>query len=330
MAVEIKKTNELEKGAQIDIIGVVASLKEGTTSTKKPFLSLVIEDKVGQVDVKIWDTEISSLAQPIQVGDLVKARANVKEYQGVRQLDVELKDGKALIRLATKDRDGVEISDYVRTAPTPAQEMYDEILDICVNFKDDTLKYLTIKILEEHKEKLLYWPGAMTVHHAHHAGLLMHIHSMLKMAKPLIETYPDVDGELLQAGVILHDAGKLYEMDANSIGKVVDYTVEGTLLGHTLLGVMMIQESALTIPEGTSLNQEMVLCIQHMIASHHNEEAWGSAIRPAFLEAELLHHLDLMDSKMQQMADLTQNLEEGSRSERQKYLGNRRIYKKNA
>ena len=174
------------------------------------------------------------------------------------------------------------------------------------------IKMIVQVIMEENKEKILYYPAAKTNHHAIRSGLLYHIVRMLELAEKLSEIYPFVNRDLLFAGVILHDIAKIDEMDANPLGMVKDYTAEGQLLGHIVQGIKRVAQ----VGEQVGADEEISILLQHMILSHHYEPEFGSPKKPMIPEAELLHYIDIIDARMYDMENALMKIEPKQFTER--------------
>ena len=172
-------------------------------------------------------------------------------------------------------------------------------------------------------DKLMYYPAAQRLHHAERSGLLHHTTSMLHTAKAMLKIYPWLDGDLLCAGVIAHDLSKISEMQSDECGNVNDYTVDGLLLGHLVRGVTQVREAARRT--GLADDDEYVLLMEHMVISHHGEAEYGSPRPPMFPEAEMLHWIDLVDARMNEMNGIVQRTPAGAFSEKVWSL-DRRIY----
>ena len=307
-------------GERVDIFGIVSSLQERTKKDGGTYIDLRLEDISGSVDCKIWDAALDDIAE-IEVGKLVKARALVTEWNGKSQLNIQM------IRLSDES-DQVSIEDFIKGPPISAQEMMGDLTDIVEGFSSQSLKNICLYFLEKYKEPLAFFPAAQMVHHAMKGGLLYHIHTMISLALIIGDRYPGVDKDLLAAGTIIHDIGKLKEMDSDENGKVSGYTLEGQLLGHIIQGTLMLHDMANELREkGLEVDEGEVMLLEHMIASHHFDETWGAYQKPAFLEAELLHHVDMIDSKVNIFVNVLEGMEEGTFSDSQRFLGGRKIYK---
>lgn len=317
---------DIVKDKKVNLFGIVSQMVEKETSTKtSTFVDLLFEDKSGSIDVKIWDTNLETLAaNGVENGKLVKIRGTVGEWNEKKQIVVEKKGQNILIRAVT-DEDNVDINDYIKAAPISPETMLEELNVLVKEFEDKTLKFICSRILKDHEEKLLYYPGAQKLHHAIKGGLLYHMYTMMKLAIPMVNVYPQLNKELLISGVIIHDIGKTVELESDENGKSSGYTNNGYLLGHIIEGIKIINNIVSTTK--TQLDLDTILLLEHMIASHHFEETWGAYQKPAFLEAEILHYLDMIDSRMDMFQTITQSLEEDSFSDGKWTLSGRRIYR---
>ncbi len=294
-----------------------AELKNG--SNGKTYLDLLLSDCTGEIRGKKWniaDEEVPGLER-IKEGNIIKVEAHVREWKGMKQLNI------SRIRL-TGAEDKLDDADFVKTAPEDPQEMYDYILGKAKGLSDSQLSALCVRVLEDHKEKLLYYPGAARNHHAEMGGLLWHMKRMLMMAERVCEVYANLDRDLLMAGVMLHDIEKITEILSNELGISPGYSFEGKMLGHLVLSVRELEK----ICSEMGFDEEKKVMLEHMMISHHYEPEWGSPIRPLFPEAEMLHYLDMIDAKMYDMEEAVGKTEPGEFSERVWTLDNRTIYHK--
>ena len=208
--------------------------------------------------------------------------------------------------------DDAKLEDYLLTAPIPSQDMMDEIKSILSKEISETELYpLVMEILDENADKLLYWAAAKTIHHNCYGGLLYHMLRMLKTAVILSRVYR-FDKELLYSAVILHDIGKLQELDTDATG-VAEYTVDGNLFGHTLLAIEMIDRKNF---ENPTYPAEKIRLLKHCIAAHHGQLEYGAITMPAVKEAMLLHEIDVIDASMYQYEQVEKTLNPGEMSDR--------------
>ena len=202
--------------------------------------------------------------------------------------------------------------------------MYDYIYERARNIEDQQLKDLCTGILEEERDRLLYYPAATKNHHAQLGGLLYHMKRMLMNGDGICQVYDILDSDLVATGVILHDMQKLNEIVSNELGMASEYSFEGNMLGHLVMGVRELDKRMTDM----GFSREKAVMIEHMILSHHYEPEFGSPKRPMFPEAEVLHFLDIMDARLFDMEDALRTTEPGEFSDRIWTLENRRIYKK--
>ncbi|MDR0357544.1 MAG: HD domain-containing protein, partial [Clostridiales Family XIII bacterium] len=275
-------------------------------SNKKQYLDILLGDKSGEVYGKKWDiadSELESLDR-IRPGSVIKVKATVTEWNNAKQLRI------SKIR-HTGPQDEIDKADFIKAAPENPNDMYAYILSRATEISDPHFASLAERALTDNKERLMYWPAAAKNHHAEYAGLLYHMKRMLMMAERCCEVYSDLDKDLLITGVILHDMEKLNEMNSDENGVVSEYTFEGVLLGHLIQGIVAIDR----LSEELGIPREKKIMLEHMILSHHYEPEYGSPKRPLFPEAEALHYLDMIDSKMFDMEEALFGAEPGAFSD---------------
>ncbi len=217
-------------------------------------------------------------------------------------------------RLRDANEDEYDLSVLIPCAPESPKVMLAEIEDTIAAMQNETLKKLLHELLAMAGDKLMYYPAGQRLHHAERSGLLHHTTSMLRAAKAILPVYPWLDRDLLLAGVIAHDLSKIREMKSDEAGNVNDYTTEGLLLGHLVRGVTQVREAA----RRAQLDEEdeYVLLLEHMVISHHGEAEYGSPRPPMFPEAEMLHWIDLLDARMNEMDGVLKRTPSGAFSER--------------
>ena len=297
---------------------MVKSIAVKLGSNKKQYLDLLLADNTGEITAKKWDiadTELPSLNE-IETGEIVKVKAQVTEWNGLKQLRV-LRIRKSV------PQDGVEMSDFIRTAPEKPEDMFTFLEEAVAAINDPELKKLCTRVLTDNKEKLLYYPAAVKNHHAERGGLLYHMKRMAAMGEYFCKVYKNLNRDLVITGVIIHDIEKLNEIDANDIGIASGYSFEGQLLGHLVQGVKTIDRLAKEL----GISEEKAVMLEHMIIAHHYEPEYGSPKKPLFPEAEILHYLDIVDARMYDMEEALFGTKPGEFSERVWTLGSRKLYK---
>lgn len=278
------------------------------------YLDLILCNKDGEINGKLWD--YSELVHGIYApGDLVKIRGSLTQFNGSDQLRIEK------IR-PVNDNDGVNVADFVPSAEYSGEMMLGQIMNVIASVKDEELKKLTYALVKDREKQLLFWPAAFKLHHAMRGGLLYHTLSIIKLAQSLCAIYPCVDKDLLYCGIIVHDLCKIDEFDISSAGLATGYSVKGELLGHLVMGAMKIETKAKEL----NISQDTATLLQHMVISHHGQPEFGAAVRPMFLEAEILSQLDTLDATIFEISNAVGDVNEGEFTPRQWALDNRKLY----
>lgn len=315
MELASKKICDLLVGDRVDCFFIVKRVDLKTTNSKdKKYLDFIFGDKTGEISAKLWEVPLE-MEDMFKESDLVKVRGTVTSYMNSNQFKVDR------IRLAVPE-DGANPEDFVESAPLDNRFMFQEIGKYIASIKDVDIRNVVREAVEEKKDKIMYYPAAKRNHHAIRSGLLYHVLTMLKLGESISGIYSSVNTDLLYAGIILHDLEKMNEMESSELGIVSEYTIEGNLLGHISLGVKNVDR----ICDRLNTPDEKRMLLQHMILSHHYEPEYGSPVKPMFLEAELLHHIDMIDARVYDFTHAVRDVEPGSFSEMIFSLDRRRIY----
>lgn len=309
-----KNVKDMVPGDKVEGFYILKEAYQKISSNGKPFLSAVIADKTGTMDVKVWD-----YAGPVgtqeDVGKIIKIRGDVSEFKGNPQLSL------SNIRMALPE-DNCDTVRLVAAAPIDKNETVRKVRALVDSMEDPDYRQVARTMLERHLETFANIPAAKSVHHSFLSGLLMHTANMMAMADFLSGQYASViDRSLLLTGALLHDFAKEIEFRFSDLGIVTDYSVKGQLLGHLVMGAQEVAQVCAEL--GTP--EEKSLLLQHMILSHHGEPEYGAAVKPMFAEAELLSYIDMVDSRMEIYAELLPSVAEGSFSSRVFAL-DKRIY----
>ena len=295
---------------------LLKSAQSATAANGKPYLSLRLSDRSGELPGKLWD-----YAGPIGAGDAgrcVWVSGRVESYQNAIQVSLDQ------MRLAG-DGDDVDPGRIVPVAPYDAQDMLRYVERTLQGLEDADYRAVCLAVLERRRDAFALLPGAKTMHHAFLHGLLMHTANMLRQADMLARLYADVvDRSLLLAGVFLHDIGKLSEFSTTELGLVSDYSKAGRLLGHIYLGAEEVGAAAreLNVPE------EKTMLLQHLLLSHHGKPEFGAVVPPKCAEAELLANIDMIDSRMEIYRSAYADTPEGEFTRQRVYgLNNTSVYR---
>jgi 3'-5' exoribonuclease len=255
--------------------------------TGKLYLLLRLTDRTGEVEARIWD-RVDAFGSRFQAGDLVRVSGEAISYQGI--LQVKVQDVRHVAPSA--DASLMEFVPEYQEALQASERRHAELLGVLGAMKDDGLRALVEAFLQDPglREGWLTAPAAKKLHHARLGGLLEHTLSLCKLVEMARSHYPDLNGDLLLAGAVLHDVGKIRELRSPW---APDYTTEGRLLGHLMMGVEMIEERLPQCP----LPEQQAMALKHMVLSHHGQFEYGSPRRPKTLEALVLYMLDDLDAK---------------------------------
>ena len=230
---------DLKKEMEVIDFFMVKSVAVKTGSTGKPYLDVVLGDNTGEINGKKWDVGTSD--HLLKEKDIVKIIAVVTEFNSQLQLKIQR------IRKAVPESnpdDIMDMGDFVKAAPEDPEEMYDYIFRSCDSIKDEDYRKLCLRVLEDNREKLMYYPAASKNHHAELGGLLYHTKRMLMNGERVCQVYTNLNKDLVIAGVVLHDIQKIFEIDADTDGMASGYSFEGQMLGHIVMGVKYIDKLA--------------------------------------------------------------------------------------
>jgi len=277
---------ELQDGQLVLSLFLVREKEIRTSSrTGTSWLHLDLVDRTGTIAAKMWEN-FSALAETFERDEVVHVRARVKVYKGEKELAVEQ------IRPALEPE--YDMADFLPHTRHDIGQLFAEVRYAIAAMKNPWLRRLLASVVEDPaiEPKLKRAPAAMTMHHAYIGGLLEHIHSLIGLSRAISAHYPELDADLLLTGVILHDIGKTEEL---TYVRGVEYTTEGRLLGHIMIGVGLVRDKIRAI---AGFPAPLATLVEHMILSHHGSHEFGSPSLPQVREAVALHFLDDMDSKM--------------------------------
>ena len=254
------------------------------------FISVSLQDRTGVIKARIFN-DAAKLREEFDDGDFVKIQGRTDLFNGRVQLLIDR------IRRVNPDQDtpqGFREDDCVLCSSRPVGEMMEELQTLIEHVQDPFIRELLVRITREHDGKLRVWPAAQTVHHAYRGGFLEHILSVARSALMLGSAY-GANKDLLTAGALLHDIGKLQELEYS---RSTSYTREGNLVGHVTLGAMMVRAVIASIPD---FPEVLATQIEHMIVSHHGHREFGAPVEPMTIEAMILSAADDLDAKINQV-----------------------------
>ncbi|MDD6212316.1 MAG: HD domain-containing protein [Clostridiales bacterium] len=287
----MKLIGAMREGDRISDIYLCKNKVNAKTKIGKSYYSLVLQDKSGTVDGKIWD--LSSGIDHFEAMQYIHVDGDVTSFQGVLQLNIRR------VRLAREGE--YDPADYLPTSPFPIKEMYEKLLKYVDGVKNPWLQALLNAFFREDKEFVRLFANhsaAKSIHHSFVGGLLQHTLRVTELCDFYCNQYPALNRDLLITGAICHDIGKTRELAAFPSN---DYTDDGQLLGHIVIGYQMVMEK---IAEIDGFPKRKASELGHLILAHHGELEYGSPKKPALIEAFALNFADNTDAKMQTMSEL--------------------------
>jgi 3'-5' exoribonuclease len=283
--------NELAPNRVITSAFLVHSKEIRQKKSGEPYLSLLLGDRTGELDAKMWDN-VAEVMETFDRDDFVKVKGLIQVFHNRPQLTIH--------KVRRIDDSEVDFTDFFPASQRNPDEMWAELRAIVAGMTNPHLKALLDALLDDPDiaRRFRIAPAAKQIHHAWLGGLIEHVLSLCALARDAAAHYAFIDLELLLAGVVLHDIGKIHEL---SYDRGFAYTSEGQLLGHMMIAMRMVDEKLRALPD---FPPPLRALVQHMIISHHGQLEFGSPKLPQFPEALLLHYLDDMDSKMECMRSM--------------------------
>ena len=300
--------SELHEGDMVSEGFLCKTKTSGTSKFGKTYYSLSLQDKTGMIDGKVW--ELNNAIGHFEAMDYIMVKGKVTNFQGNNQLNIEM------IRKA--DEGEYQISDYMPSTKKDIDEMYDELLAMIQRVQNPYLKELAMKVFVEDKEfakKFKIHSAAKSVHHGYIGGLLEHSVSVAKLCEQYAVLYPQLNRDLLVTTALFHDIGKAEELSAFPEN---DYTDEGQLVGHIVMGTIKLSK---LMDEIQGFPAKLANEVKHCILSHHGELEFGSPKKPALAEALALSQADNLDAKMETFAEVIEKKQEG-----QEWSGFQRLF----
>jgi 3'-5' exoribonuclease len=302
MPAAVVPLSELAEGQEADFFALLSEKQELTTRDGKPYFRVSFRDARREVGLPIWaDSPLSTMCRnEWAVGEFYKLRAKVQQTNFGPQLEIRR------IRAIEKSdqKDGFDPLSFLPSSRFDPEQMFAELVAIAKEqIQDEALRRLVLDIFEQHREQLLVWPAARKNHHAWVGGFLEHVlnvtRSCVQLGERYVELYPDlvpaIDKDLVIAGGMLHDIGKLRELKATPAA--AEYSAAGELIGHVLQGRDIVREMA----AGRDIDPEKLLRLEHIIVAHQRLPEWGSPKPPMIAEAMIVHYADDLDAKLNMM-----------------------------
>ena len=277
--------SDLKSGEAINDMVVLAEKQMSQKKDGGNYMTVVLSDKSGTVKGVIWDNVDQFVDKP-SAGDVVNIQGTVSEYRGMLQVVV-----KAMTRLSPEDAD---FTDFLPATHRDPESMMTKLQNISESIENQHLKALLAAFWSDagFVRNFKIAPAAKKMHHAYLGGLLEHTLSLTLLADRIADHYSGINRDLLLTGAILHDIGKIKEF---VFDRRIDYSDEGRLVSHIVIGVEMVQEKIAGI---RGFPQKTAMLLKHLLISHHGNREYGSPEPPKTLEAVMLNYLDEIDSKI--------------------------------
>ena len=309
-----KTLREHKIGDKFNDFLLIKQATKGIATNGQPFLSLLLGDTSDTITTKIWNATDEDV-ENYTTGTIIHISGTINEYRGAKQLQTYT------VRLS-QATDNIQAEDLMKTAPESEAQISADIDAAIFNMKNDRIRRITQGFINRYHREFYEYPAAATIHHDFIRGLAYHTVSMLRIGNALSDLYPDVNRDLLSAGIILHDIGKIHEFVSATD---TERSLEGNLLGHIPIMTTEIGDVAKSL--NISVKSEEVLLLQHMVLAHHGKPEWGSARTPIVREAQLLHYIDKMDADLNVLDKALSKTAPGNYTEKLFSMDNRSFYK---
>ena len=308
----MKFIKELREGEKISGVYLCKHKQSAVTKNGKPYENVILQDKTGTIDAKIWDPNSLGIDEfdPLDYIDVV---GDVTSFQGSLQVSIK--------RVRRAQEGEYDPGNYLPVSSKNPDSMYQELLSYVAQVKNPYLHRLLMSFFEEDEEFIRAFKGnsaAKTVHHGFIGGLLEHTLSVTRLCQYYCKTYPVLNQDLLLTAAMLHDIGKTRELSPFPKN---DYTDDGQLLGHIMIGAEMVHDKAREIP---GFPEKLESEVKHCILSHHGELEYGSPKKPALAEAVALNLADNTDAKMETLTEIFNGA-----GEQKDWLGYNRLFESN-
>lgn len=306
------KIKELKKGDRINDPLIVSRVTKGVTQKGAPYLTIYLQDDTGEIEAKLWDVK-EEQEEIVKVGLIIEVDADVLLYRQALQLRIR--------QIKAVDQERFDLSEFVQSTEYDLDFLKKEIGQYINLIESPVLKSLVEGSFDYYGDKFYQYPAATRNHHDFVGGLATHVYGMAKLAVSICELYPIYNQDLLLAGVLIHDMGKIDEYTAPVLS---EYTPLGKLVGH----ISIMHANLVQIAREKGLEeQEETLLLSHLILSHHGKKDYGSPVEPMVKEAEILNFIDNIDARTNMFEKFYDDQEEGTFSPRMFALDNRNFYK---
>lgn len=296
--------NEIKENDHVDSFFLIREKSPGITKSGNAYLKLILVDRSGEMEGRIW-TSVDLLSGSFEKDDFAQVKGKAVSFQDHLQLNIT--------HIERVEEEGILLSDFFPMTEKDIEAMFVALMETGRQIKDPYLSQLLNLFWEDKPfvEKFKMAPASTRLHHTHIGGLLEHTVSLTQLILKNAAHYSGLNLDLLITASILHDLGKVDEL---SYHRSFDYSDEGRLLGHIILGIERLEDKIRQLPD---FPKDLSLQLKHLLISHHGQYQWGSPRKPMTLEAIMLHYLDNLDAKIQGVQQfLKKEVSEGSRFSR--------------
>ena len=307
----MKYLKDLKEGDRVYDIYLCKHKQAAVTKNGKAYENLILQDKTGTIDAKVWEPNNPGISD-YDTMDYIEVYGDVNNFQGTLQVSVK--------RIRVYSEEEYQPSDYLPVSSKDVNQMFGELSQIIQSISNTYLKTLLSNLFihnQQFQKKFCFSSAAKSVHHGFVGGLLEHTLSVTKLCEYYCSAYPILNRDLLLSAAMCHDIGKVKELSPFPEN---DYTEEGQLLGHIVMGSQMLSEEAAKISgfPATILSQ-----LQHCILAHHGKYEYGSPKIPAIMEALALNYADDTDAKLETFKEILENASDSD------WLGYNRLFESN-
>lgn len=288
----MKFIETLREGERIHDVYLCKYKQSAVTKNGKPYENVILQDKTGTIDAKIWDPNSMGI-DDFEMLDYIAVTGDVSSFQGMLQVSI-----KRVHKVRESEYDP---ANYLPVSEYDIEDMYDQLLDFVNSIKNPYLSKVAKHFFVEDTDfvkRFKFSSAAKSVHHGFVGGLLEHTLNVVKLCQFYVRQYPILNEDLLYTAALCHDIGKVYELSAFPLN---DYTDDGQLLGHIVMGCEMVGEQIRAIPD---FPKKLANELKHCILAHHGELEFGSPKKPALVEAVALNFADNTDAKMETMKEI--------------------------
>ncbi len=308
----MNKIKDFKEQTNVKQLLLISSSTNGITNNGSPYLNLVLQDDSGSIDGKYWDVSEKQQAL-VKAGNVFEVTFDIINYKNNLQAKVS--------KVEEVDQSTIDLRDFVKQSSVSKEDLQKGLKYYINEIKNPVINKIIVAVLKEYHEDFFEYPAATKNHHNFLGGLATHVLSMLNFAEKMVELYPILSKDLLYAGVILHDIGKLEELSGAFL---TEYTTTGKLLGH--ISIMQAKLYKIACDLGFDDTEEVVM-LRHMILTHHGKLEYGSPVLPQIIEADILSYIDNIDARIETLSKAFADTKDNEFTARLFPLENRAFYK---